>query len=88
MGYTRARLRRYTAFVDVSGGGADSFALAVAHKEGDIGVLDFVREVKSPLSPEAVIAEFADTLKAYRVKRVTGDRYGVEFAASSSASTA
>ncbi len=70
---------RYTAFVDVSGGGADSFALAVSHKEGDVGVLALVREVKAPLSPEGVIAEFADTLKSYKITKVTGDEYGGEF---------
>ena len=70
---------RYTGFVDVSGGGADSFALAVAHKEGEIGVLDAIREVRPPLSPEAVITEFADLLKTYRITKVIGDRYGGEF---------
>lgn len=69
----------YGAFVDVSGGGADSFALAVAHREDEVGVLDLVREVRPPLSPEGVIAEFADTLKCYGVRSVTGDRYGGEF---------
>jgi len=29
-----------------------------------------------PFSPEAVVTEFAAVLKAYRVKEVTGDRYG------------
>ena len=70
---------RYAAFVDVSGGGADSFALAVAHKEGEVGVLDAIREVKPPLSPEGVITEFAELLKTYRITRVVGDRYGGEF---------
>lgn len=70
---------RYYAFVDVSGGGADSFALAIAHTEGEVGVLDLVREVRPPLSPEGVITEFVDALKSYKVSRVTGDRYGGEF---------
>ena len=70
---------RYNAFVDVSGGGADSFALALSHKEGETGVLDCLREVKPPLSPEGVIAEFADLLKTYRCTKVVGDRYGGEF---------
>ncbi len=70
---------RYTAFVDVSGGGADSFALAIAHTEDGVGVLDLVREVKPPLSPETVIAEFAEALKSYGVKQIVGDRYGGEF---------
>ena len=70
---------RYVGFVDVSGGGADSFALAIAHKEGETAVLDAIREVRPPLSPEAVIAEFADLLRTYRIAKVVGDRYGGEF---------
>jgi len=53
--------------------------LAIAHKEGDVGVLDAIREVRPPLSPEAVITEFADLLRVYRITRVIGDRYGGEF---------
>ena len=59
----------YAGFVDTSGGGADSFALAIAHKEGEFGVHDVIREVRPPLSPEAVITEFADLLKAYQSPR-------------------
>ena len=40
----------YLGFVDVSGGGADSFALAVGHKQDDLAVLDCMREVRPPLS--------------------------------------
>jgi hypothetical protein len=69
----------YTGFVDTSGGGADSFALAIAHKEGEFGVHDVMREVRPPLSPEAVITEFADLLKTYRITKVIGDRYGGQF---------
>jgi len=66
---------RYVAFVDPSGGSSDSFTLAVAHKEGDVGVLDCLREVKPPFSPESVVLEFADVCKSYRVALVKGDRY-------------
>jgi hypothetical protein len=72
---------RYTGFVDVSGGGADSFALSIAHKEGDLAVQDLAREVRPPLSPEGVISEFADTLRRYGCTKVIGDRYGGEFCA-------
>jgi hypothetical protein len=65
--------------VDVSGGGADSFALAIAHKEGEIAMLDALREIKPLLSPEAAIAEFANLLKSYHINKVTGDRYGGQF---------
>ena len=53
------RGRRYVAFVDPSGGSADSMTLAIAHVEGDDAVLDAVREVIPPFSPEAVVSEFA-----------------------------
>lgn len=70
---------RYRAFVDPSGGSADSMTVAIAHKEGDERVLDCLREVRPPFSPAAVVAEFATTLKSYRVSSVSGDRYGGEF---------
>jgi hypothetical protein len=34
-----------------------------------------VREVKPPLSPAQVVAEFAETLKAYGARKVTADAY-------------
>lgn len=70
---------RYVGFVDVSGGGADAFALGIAHKENETAVLDCLREVRPPLSPEGVIQEFADVLQSYRCFKVTGDRYGGQF---------
>jgi hypothetical protein len=42
-------------------------------------VIDAVREVRPPFSPEAVIDGFADLLKSYRVSKVVGDRYAGEF---------
>src|SRR5262245_27306521 len=60
----RAPLRTniYAAFCDPSGGSSDSMTLAISHTEGTTQVLDLVREVKPPFLPEAVVAEFADTL--------------------------
>jgi hypothetical protein len=69
----------YKAFVDPSGGSSDSMTLAIAHREKDVIVLDCVRERRSPFSPEAVVAEFVDTLRRYRVGTVYGDRYGGEW---------
>ena len=74
----------YAAFVDPSGGANDAFTLAIAHaspaEDGrTCGVLDCLREVTPPFSPEAVVAEFAATLRQYRVTTVRGDRYGGEF---------
>jgi hypothetical protein len=70
---------RYVGFTDPSGGASDSFTLAIAHKEGNTVILDAVREVRPPFSPEAVVEEFADLLKRYRISSVEGDRYGGEF---------
>lgn len=67
---------RYAAFVDPSGGSADSMTLAIAHAERDRRVLDAVREVRPPFSPEAVVADFAKLLKSYGLYEVTGDRFG------------
>jgi len=71
----------YTAFVDPSGGRADAFTLAVAHREGEHGVLDVCRAWRPPFNPAGVIAEAADVLRAYRIGTVTGDRYAGEFPA-------
>jgi hypothetical protein len=70
----------YVGHVDPSGGSADSMTLAVAHLNSDgIGVLDAIREVKPPFSPDAVVLEFATLLKAYGISRVTGDAYAGEW---------
>ena len=66
---------QFQAFVDPSGGSADSFTLAIGHRQDTIAVIDAIREVRPPFSPEAVVAEFAALLKAYRVSRVVGDKY-------------
>src|ERR1700751_233526 len=65
----------YHAFVDPSGGSADSTSLAVGHREDDVVVLDALREIKPPFSPESGVAEFSQLVKSYRVSRITGDRY-------------
>lgn len=70
---------RYCAFVDPSGGSADSFTLAVAHLEGDRGVLDAVRETRPPFSPEAVVKDYCALLTRYDVSAVVGDRYAGEW---------
>jgi hypothetical protein len=69
----------YRAFTDPSGGSADSFTLAISHLAGDHIVLDCVREIKPPFSPEGVCKEFAGLLKSYRVSRIYGDRYAGEW---------
>lgn len=69
----------YVAFVDPSGGLNDAMTLAIAHREGDLCILDLAIERKPPMSPEAVVEDFCGVLKAYGISKVTGDRYGGEF---------
>lgn len=67
----------YTGFTDPSGGSSDSFTLAVAHLDADTGtkVLDMVREIRPPFSPESATEELTADLKRYGIRRVFGDRY-------------
>ena len=70
---------RYVAFTDPSGGSADSFTLAIAHAEDGRAVLDLLRERRPPFSPDAVVEEFAETLRAYALNEVVSDRYAGEW---------
>ncbi|MCC8946477.1 hypothetical protein H8A97_15480 [Bradyrhizobium sp. Arg62] len=69
----------YSAFCDPSGGGSDSFTLAIGHRENGVAVLDLVREKRPPFSPEEVVAEYAAELKAYGISSVKADRYALEW---------
>jgi hypothetical protein len=64
---------RYWAFTDPSGGGGDSFALSIGHKEGSKIVQDVLRARKG--DPHEIVREYAEELKKYHVKEVSGDRY-------------
>ncbi len=55
--------------------------LVLAHLDEEKAVLDAVREVRAPFSPQAVVEEFATLLKQYQVHSVSGDRYGGEWPA-------
>jgi hypothetical protein len=73
---------RYWAFTDPSGGSSDSMTMAIGHLQRGLVdsektvIVDAIREVRAPFSPEAVVDEFAQLLKVYGVTAVTGDRYG------------
>jgi hypothetical protein len=77
------RENRYVAFCDPSGGRSDAMTLGISHQEaGGRCVLDKLVIVKAPFNPEDVVIRFAETLSAYGLKRVTGDRYAAEWVAS------
>ncbi|MDT8327529.1 MAG: hypothetical protein RQ750_09135 [Roseovarius sp.] len=63
----------YRAFVDPAGGGSDEFTLAIGHEENERIVVDLVRGLTG--SPAEIVREYADILRRYSIRRVTGDRY-------------
>jgi hypothetical protein len=69
----------YFAFVDPSGGSNDSMTLAISHGENEIVVLDLVREIMPPFSPESIVKEFSKLCLTYGCDHVIGDRYGDEW---------
>jgi len=81
--YERApqpRRVRYFAFADAAGGtGADSFALAIAHREGSSHIVDAVRESKPRFVPAQVIASLAQLLRSYGISKVSGDAFAGGF---------
>jgi hypothetical protein len=67
----------YAGFVDPSGGSGNSMTLAVAHSDSAKHIiLDAIREVRPPFSPEQAVQQFAEVLNSYRIGKVQSDRYG------------
>src|SRR5437899_870711 len=70
----------YVGFVDPSGGSKDSMTLAIAHRDRQQrAILDAIREVRPPFSPDYVVESFVQLLRSYHVRKVQGDRYGGEW---------
>jgi hypothetical protein len=57
----------------------DSFAIAIAHQEEGVSVLDVVREWKPKFDPSTVVSEAAAIFKQYGVINISGDNYGGEW---------
>jgi hypothetical protein len=72
----------YFGFADPAGGtGKDSFALAIGHREsGNMVVIDCLRERQPRFVPKAVVKEYSDLLKLYRVSKIKSDRYASAWA--------
>jgi hypothetical protein len=72
----------YFGFADPAGGsGHDSFALAIGHRGPDnMVVLDVLRERQPRFVPKAVVKEYSDLLKRYRVSKIKSDRYASAWA--------
>ena len=69
----------YVAFCDVSGGRVDDAALAIAHREGRMVIIDCIRRYKSPHNPHVVVAEMVKVLREYRCDKAIGDAYAAEW---------
>ena len=63
----------YHAFTDPSGGGGDFFTLSIGHKEGGKIIQDVLRARKG--EPHGIAKEYCETVKKYRIREVTGDKY-------------
>ena len=75
----------YQAFTDPAGGvGADSYTLVIAHKD-NVGrvIIDVIRGTSGKFDPETMTWEYAQLLKEYGIRSVTGDAYGAEWVAAS-----
>lgn len=70
---------QYRGFCDPSGGRSDAMTLGIAHAEGERAILDLLREIRAPFSPQEAVREFCQLLKTYRISEVTGDRYSAEW---------
>jgi hypothetical protein len=73
----------YQAFTDPSAGvGADSYTLAIGHREDSGGfVVDVVRGTSGKFDPHVVTAEYAKLCREYGIESVTGDAYAAQWVA-------
>jgi hypothetical protein len=71
---------RYFGFCDPSGGRGDDMTLSIAAREDSGRVTQVAVRIKhSPFNPKEAVKEFAQTLKAYGLFSVEGDRYSAEW---------
>ncbi len=74
--------KSYVGFIDPAGGsGSDSFAMAIAHGEGDLIILDVLDEQPPPFSPDKVAERFSARFREYYVYKVQSDKYAGDWPA-------
>jgi hypothetical protein len=77
----RDAARPYSAFVDVAGGGGkDSYAIAISHREDEKIIIDAIRSRAPKFNPEEVTAQYCDLLRSFGIGHVTGDKYSGDWA--------
>jgi hypothetical protein len=73
----------YKSFVDPSGGvGADSYTLAICHKDGEQLVCDLVRGTSGRFDPQEITKQYAALVKEYGIGTVVGDAYAAQWVTS------
>jgi hypothetical protein len=68
----------YYAFVDAAGGGgSDSYSCAIGHYDAarERVIVDCLKEITPPFSPEAATAEICALLREYGISEISGDKY-------------
>lgn len=75
----------YFCFVDVAGGGGkDSYAIAIGHRDKDGKVIiDVVRSRAPKFNPDEVTKEYVRLCSQYRIYQVTGDKFSGDWASNS-----
>ena len=48
---------------------------AIGHKEGDLIIVDCIREIVAPFDPESAADEFVRLFRSYGIGKTNGDRY-------------
>lgn len=72
--------RKYTGFIDPSGGRVDSFCLGIAHVWDGRVRLDLVAEQEAPFdSPDAVVERYAGILHHYGITEVVSDQHAKDW---------
>jgi hypothetical protein len=69
---------RYVAHCDTSDGVSaqgDSFTAAIAHREKDALVLDWVIEIRGKFNTATATKQIADALKSYGIREIMGDSH-------------
>lgn len=72
----------YVGFVDVATGtkaGNDRWAVAIAHQEAGVAVLDAVLAIAPPFSPSTAAKQTARLCSAYSLTTIVGDRFAQGF---------
>ena len=74
----------YSAFCDLSGGGADDSTLCIGHSSEGTAIIDCLldqgpRTIGKHFDPQQSVERFAAVLSTYGIHRVVGDRYAGEW---------